>query len=327
MDLARSQPLRHHLLDLEGWQGAQIEALLTHAEGLRSDLADAGGKLEHLRGATVITVFYENSTRTRVSFELAAKALSADVVNITATGSSVSKGESLYDTVQTLDSMRPDIMVMRHQHSGAVEAASHWTRAAMVNAGDGWHAHPTQALLDALTLRETLGSLAGRRVVIVGDILHSRVARSNCWALTALGAEVVLCGPPTLLDLTFAAAYAGREVRVEYDLDRALTGADAAMALRLQRERAAGGAIPSLREYRQRYGLTVERMARQPRKLVVLHPGPMNENIEIDPAVAHGDRSLVERQVTNGLAVRMAVLLWAMGRLELTTPMSEALHG
>jgi aspartate carbamoyltransferase catalytic subunit len=329
---------RRHLLDLESWSAADITALLDRAVDLRErHQAQSPGvqppgseKLDLLRDQIVITLFYENSTRTRISFELAAKALGADVATMTATGSSVEKGESLQDTIKTLDAMGPTIIVMRHHASGAAETAARWCRAAIVNAGDGWHAHPTQSLLDALTLRETLGTLRGKRIVILGDIQHSRVARSNCWALTALGAEVTLCGPPTLLPASFATAYPDRAVRITYDLDAALAQADAVMALRLQKERMEGGFLPSLREYRRHYGLTPARLAPYP-DLPILHPGPMNEGIEIDPAIAHGSTSRIERQVTNGVAVRMAVLAWAAGVLELqkdgNTEATERAHG
>jgi aspartate carbamoyltransferase catalytic subunit len=306
---------RRNLLDVEDWSAADITAMLDLAVQLREQHA-ANGKLDLLRGQSVITLFYENSTRTRVSFEMAAQALGADVANVTATGSSVEKGESLLDTIKTLDAMGPTIIVMRHASSGAAETAAPWCRAALVNAGDGWHAHPTQALLDALTLREQLGDLAGKRIVILGDIQHSRVARSNCWALTALGAQVILCGPPTLLPQTFAVAYPDRSISIDYDLNHALKSADAVMTLRLQRERMEGGFLPSMREYRRDYGLTPERLAPYP-ELPVLHPGPMNEGIEIDPAVAHGAMSRIERQVANGVAVRMAVLAWAAGKSDL----------
>ena len=306
---------RHHLFDLDAWTAADLTAMLDLAERLRDQHADEV-KLDLLRGQAIITLFYENSTRTRVSFELAAKALDADVATMTASGSSVEKGESLQDTIKTLDAMGPSIIVMRHPASGAAHTAARWSRAAIINAGDGWHAHPTQALLDLLTLRERLGDLQGKRIVILGDIQHSRVARSNCWALTAMGAQVVLCGPPTLLPASFAAAYLDRAVTIDYDLPHALEGADAVMALRLQKERMEGGFLPSLREYRQRYGLTRDRLETYP-ELPVLHPGPMNEGIEIDPAVAHSTQSLIERQVANGVAVRMAVLAWAAGAIDL----------
>lgn len=313
---------RRHLLDLEDWSAAQIDGMLALAHELRDAHQNAsakGGKLDGLRGNVIITLFYENSTRTRVSFELAGKALGADVVNITASSSSVAKGESLRDTINTLDALNADILVMRHDHSGAVETASQWSQAAIINAGDGWHAHPSQALVDLFTLREHMGSVAGKRIVILGDILHSRVARSNCWSLTTMGAEVVLCGPPTLVPTTFGQGYPDRAIRVEHDLNRALVGADAVMVLRLQRERMTGGFLPSLREYRMRYGLTAEHLARYP-DLPILHPGPMNEGIEIDTAIAHGPNSLIERQVANGIPVRMAVLLWAANKRDLIMP-------
>ncbi|MBA3824887.1 MAG: aspartate carbamoyltransferase catalytic subunit, partial [Ktedonobacterales bacterium] len=274
----------HHLFDLQDWSAADLTAMLDLAERLRDQHSDEG-KLGLLRGRSVITLFYETSTRTRVSFELAAHAIGADVATMTASGSSVEKGESLQDTIKTLDAMGPTIIVMRHPASGAAHTAAIWSRAAIVNAGDGWHAHPTQALLDLLTLREKLGDLAGKRVVILGDIQHSRVARSNCWALTTMGAQVTLCGPPTLLPTSFAAAYPDRAITCEYDVERALAGADVVMALRLQKERMEGGFLPSMREYRQQYGLTAARLAAYP-DLLVMHPGPMNEGIEIDPDVA-----------------------------------------
>jgi aspartate carbamoyltransferase catalytic subunit len=305
---------RHHLLDLEDWSAADLTAMLNLAARLREEYT-ARGKLERLKGEIVLTLFYENSTRTRVSFELAAKALGADVANLSASDSSVAKGESLQDTILTLDAMHPSIIVMRHEYSGAAETAARWSQAAIINAGDGWHAHPTQALLDLFTLQERFGSVAGKRIVILGDIQHSRVARSNCWALTTMGAEVILCGPPTLLPTTFAGAYPDRAVRITYDLDDALAQADAVMTLRLQKERMDGGFLPSLREYRLRYGLTTGRLAPYP-DLPVLHPGPMNEGIEIDPAIAHSHRSLIERQVANGLPIRMAVLAWAAGKAD-----------
>ncbi len=316
------------LLDLEGWSRGDILHMLDLAHRLQSERAEAvsaGMTLHYLSGKTVVTLFYENSTRTRVSFEMAARALGADVVTMTATGSSVEKGESLRDTIKTLDALGPEVIVMRHPASGAAETAARWCNAAMINAGDGWHAHPTQALLDALTLRDALGDLAGKRIVILGDIQHSRVARSNCWSLTTLGAAVTLCGPPTLLPATFNHAYPERAVTVEYDLDRALAGADAVMVLRLQHERMDGGFLPSMREYRLCYGLTAARLAVYP-DLPVMHPGPMNEGIEIDPAVAHGAQALIERQVTNGHAVRMAVLFWATGVTGAMETVGEAAH-
>ncbi len=307
---------RRHLLDLDDFSAGEIRALLDLAAEMRGALARPVRRQPILQGRTLVNLFYENSTRTRVSFELAAKNLSADVVNVTASGSSVAKGESLIDTVRTLQALGADIVVIRHSQSGAPDLVARHIDAAVVNAGDGWHAHPSQALLDLFTMEERLGDMAGRRVAIVGDILHSRVARSNLWALTAVGAEVVLCGPPTLLPQHIAALVAARpkpdgrprRVRVEYRIERALVGADVVMALRLQRERQADGLLPSLREYTARYGLDAWRLALANPGALVMHPGPMNEGVEIDPEVAHGAASLIERQVTNGLAVRMAIL-------------------
>jgi aspartate carbamoyltransferase catalytic subunit len=307
---------RRHLLDVDDWSAAELQAVLRLAHDMRDHVEPPARKLPTLRGHTVVNLFYENSTRTRVSFELAAKHLGADVVNVSASGSSVAKGESLIDTVRTLQALGADVLVMRHGQSGAPDLVARHMDGLVVNAGDGWHAHPSQALLDAFTMYEALGELAGRRVVVIGDILHSRVARSNLWALTALGAEVVLCGPPTLVPQQLAALVAARpmpdgkrrRVRIEHRIERALEGADVVMALRLQRERQAGGLLPSLGEYRTHFGLSAERVALARRGALVMHPGPMNEGVEIDPEVAHGAASVIERQVTNGVAVRMAIL-------------------
>jgi aspartate carbamoyltransferase catalytic subunit len=307
---------RRHLLDVDDWSAAELQAVLRLAHDMRDHLGPPAHKLSMLRGHTVVNLFYENSTRTRVSFEMAAKHLGADVVNVSASGSSVAKGESLVDTVRTLQALGADVVVIRHGQSGAPDLVGRHLDGIVVNAGDGWHAHPSQALLDAFTMHEALGELAGRRVVIVGDILHSRVARSNLWALTALGAEVVLCGPPTLVPPSLSALVAARptpdgqtrRVRIELCIERALAGADVVMALRLQRERQTAGLLPSLGEYRAHYGLSAERVALACDGALVMHPGPMNEGVEIDPEVAHGAASVIERQVTNGVAVRMAVL-------------------
>src|SRR5207248_2430945 len=234
--------------------------------------------------------------------------LSADVTNITATGSSVEKGESLYDTVRTLEALGGDVVVIRHGASGAPYFVAERTDAAVINAGDGWHAHPSQGLLDAFTLRGALGDLAGKRIVIVGDVLHSRVARSDINTLVPLGARVTLSGPPTLIPTAWRCGELPPGVTYESDLDLALDGADAVIALRLQRERQESGLLPSLREYSRVWGLTPERVARMRSGAPVMHPGPMNEGIEIDASVAHGARSLIETQVTNGRAVRMALL-------------------
>jgi aspartate carbamoyltransferase catalytic subunit len=307
---------RRHLLDLDDFTRDELRAVMRTASEMRAALDHGTQRLPVLQGRTLVNLFYENSTRTRVSFELAAKRLGADVVNVTASGSSVAKGESLIDTVRTLQALGAEIVVMRHSQSGAPDLVARSIDGCVVNAGDGWHAHPSQALLDLFTMEERLGDLRGRRVVIVGDILHSRVARSNVWALTTAGAEVVLCGPPTLVPRQLADLAAARRtpegnlrrVRVEHRLEHALEGADVVMALRLQRERQAGGLLPSLDEYSRLYGLDERRLALANRGALIMHPGPMNEGVEIAPDLAHGERSLVERQVANGLAVRMGVL-------------------
>jgi aspartate carbamoyltransferase catalytic subunit len=304
---------RRHVLDTDDWSRAEIEAVLDQANAMVEVLSRPIRRAPPLRGRTVILFFAEASTRTRVSFELAAKALSADVVNISASGSSVEKGESLLDTVRTLQALGGDVVVMRHGSSGAPYFVAERTDAAVINAGDGWHAHPTQGLLDAYTLRDALGVVSGKRIVIVGDILHSRVARSDINTLVPLGADVTLCGPPTLVPVAWRCGQLPAGVVYEPDLDRAIEGADAVIALRLQRERQDSGLLPSLREYSRVWGVTGDRVARMKPGAPVMHPGPMNEGIEIDAAVAHGSRSLIEKQVTNGLAVRMALLYLLSG--------------
>jgi aspartate carbamoyltransferase catalytic subunit len=303
-----------HLLSVTDLDTASATALLDTSDRLKQALLGREvRKLPTLRGRTVITVFYENSTRTRVSFEVAAKWMSADTVNVSASGSSVAKGESLRDTALTLSAMGADCLVVRHPASGAAHRLAGWidrdrettgTHTAIVNAGDGTHEHPTQALLDAATVRERLGGVAGRRIGIVGDVLHSRVARSNVFLLATLGAEVVLVAPPTLLPV-------GVEhwpCRVSPDLDAELPGLDAVMMLRVQAERMHGSFFPSAREYAVGYGLSADRAARLPGHAVVLHPGPMVRGMEIASAVADGPRSAVLAQVSNGVHVRMAVL-------------------
>jgi aspartate carbamoyltransferase catalytic subunit len=240
-----------------------------------------------------------------VSFELAAKRLGAEVVNVAAAGSSVAKGESLLDTADTLRALGADILVMRHEAAGAPYLVARRIDCRVINAGDGWHAHPTQALLDLFTVRERLGGIEGLHLVIVGDVLHSRVARSAIWGFTKLGARVTLCGPPTLLP---PGPLPWPGVGVSHDLDTALDGADVVMGLRLQRERQQAGLLPSVREYVRAYGLSAERLARCCPEALVLHPGPMNEGVEIMPEVAHGPRSAIAEQVTNGVATRMALL-------------------
>ena len=295
----------HLLSSADLTKTAALEILDTAAE-LRS-LADRPiKKLPTLRGRTVVNLFFEDSTRTRISFEAAAKRLSADVINFSAKGSSVSKGESLKDTALTLEAMGADAVVIRHASSGAPHrlASSGWVRSSVINAGDGTHEHPTQALLDAFTMRRHLGELEGRRVTIVGDVLHSRVARSNAWLLATLGAEVTLVAPPTLLPV----GVGNWPVQTSYDLDSGLEKTDVVMMLRVQRERMNAAFFPSAREYSRRYGLDDRRFARLPDHAIVMHPGPMNRGMEIAANVADSQRSVIVEQVTNGVAVRMAVL-------------------
>ncbi len=313
---------RRHVLDLDDFNRAEIEAVMETTDAMREVQTREVPRVPALRGKTLVTLFYEASTRTRASFELAAKALGADVINIAASGSSVQKGESLYDTVRTLQAVGAQMLVMRHGSSGAPYLVARHVQVNVINAGDGWHAHPTQGLLDLYTMRSHLGDLRGKRVVIVGDIAHSRVARSNLWGLTTMGAEVVVCAPPTLLPYGVRLDSAPVEeplalppVQVETDLDRAVAGADVVMALRLQLERMTSGLLPSLREYARLYQVTEERLARARPGALVMHPGPMNEGVEISPVVARSLQSVIEEQVTNGVAVRMAVLyLLARGK-------------
>ncbi len=300
---------RRHVLDLDDFTAAEIELILNTGISMREVLDRPIRRAPALRGRTVVNMFYEASTRTRVSFELAAKTLSADVVNVSASGSSVEKGESIVDTIRTLEALGADTIVIRHGRSGAPYLAARSTSATVINAGDGWHAHPTQALLDLFTLRARFGFLDGLSVVIVGDVLHSRVARSNIWGLTICGAHVTLCAPRTLLPATGEAGCVGLpSVRAESDLDRALDGAHAVMALRMQHERQEGALVPNLREYVRHYQITRARLARARPNALVLHPGPLNEGIELAPDIVMSDRSVIQDQVTNGVAIRMALL-------------------
>src|SRR5215207_3223044 len=306
---------RRHILDLDDWEPGEVVQVLDTARAMKEILARPVKKLPTLRGKTIVTAFYESSTRTRISFEVAAKILGADAVNMTATASSVTKGESLLDTVRTLQAIGADIVVMRHPQSGAPWVVSDRVEASIINGGDGWHAHPTQALLDLFTIRERLGRVDGLNVTILGDVLHSRVARSDIWGLNLLGANVTVCGPPTLLprDWVVAPEALPWRLRVEERIEPALEGADVVMALRLQRERQHSGLIPSVREYCKLYALTTERLALAQPGALVMHPGPMNEGVEIAPDVAHGVQSVIEEQVTNGVAVRMALLYLLSG--------------
>ena len=309
-------PSRRHVLDLDDFIPSEIWALLESSQGMEEVLRRDIKKVPALRGRVVVTLFYEASTRTRVSFEQAGKVQSADVINVSTSGSSVEKGESLLNTGLTLQAMGADAIVIRHPHSGAPNLlARHLDRVGVINAGDGTHAHPTQALLDLYTVWKKLGRLEGLKVVIVGDVLHSRVARSNLWGFTRMGARVVLCGPPTLLPLELLRRNeeAGEppslpSVEVDTDLDRAIQDADVVMALRLQAERQHSGFLPSIREYVRRWQVTSERLDRAKPGALLMHPGPMNEGIEISSSVAHSESSVIEEQVANGVAVRMAVL-------------------
>ena len=304
----------HHILDLDDFTTEEIELVLNITDAMKDVLARPIKKVPPLRGKTVATMFYEASTRTRVSFELAAKNLSADTVNLTASASSVTKGESLIDTLSTLQALGADIVVMRHPYSGAPYIAAKHIEAHVINAGDGWHAHPTQALLDLYTIREHKKKLKGLKAVIIGDIMHSRVARSNIWGLTKMGMNLTLCGPSTLLPVYMTDKYDYQpKFSVENNIDRALEGADVVMVLRLQKERQQSGLLPSLREYAQLYQLNETRLAGAKPDALVLHPGPMNEGLEISPDVAHGPHSVINQQVTNGVAVRMALLYLLTG--------------
>lgn len=294
-----------HLTGIEGLQPHEISFLLDEAEGWIAANRDRAAPDKRLAGLTQINAFFENSTRTLLSFEIAGKRLGADVVNMHAAQSSVKKGETLIDTAMTLNAMRADVLVIRHMSSGAVRLIADKVDCPVLNAGDGRHEHPTQALLDALTIRRRRGTIHNQRVVICGDVLHSRVARSNILALTALAAEVRVCAPSTLMP----PAIDRMGVTPFADFDAALEGADVVMMLRLQTERMSGGYVPSSREYRLRYGLTPERLARAKPDALVMHPGPMNRGVEIDSSVAdHPERSAITEQVEMGVAVRMACL-------------------
>ncbi len=301
--------MNRHLISAADLSFADAISILDTAEELARLAERPIPKLPALRGRTVVNLFYEDSTRTRISFEAAAKRLSADVINFSAKGSSVAKGESLKDTALTLQAMGADAVVIRHNASGAPHRLAEWIRGSVVNAGDGTHEHPTQALLDAFTMRRRLGHLDGLNVTIVGDILHSRVARSNVWLLKTLGAKVTLVAPPTLLPV----AVGTWPCEVSYDFPSALPASDVVMMLRVQHERMNEAYFPSVREYSRRYGLDCDRMALLPPHAIVMHPGPMNRGVEIAAGVADSQRSTIVEQVANGVAVRMAVLYLLLG--------------
>jgi aspartate carbamoyltransferase catalytic subunit len=298
-----------HLLSTEDLNADDLADLLDLAANF-AEIQDRDiKKVPALRGKTVVMAFFEDSTRTRTSFDLAARRLSADVVTFSAGSSSVKKGESLRDTVETISAMGVDAIVVRHASSGVPRRLTEWTNASVINAGDGWHQHPTQALLDCYTIQQRLGALEGKRIAICGDINHSRVARSNIDAFTKLGAEVVLVGPRTLMPPSLA----GWPVKVEADFDAVLPDLDVVYLLRIQQERLTNALLPSLREYRSRYGLTRQRLGRLRPDALVMHPGPMNRGVEIDPEAADDDRAVVLDQVAAGVPVRMAVLYRVIG--------------
>lgn len=297
------------LLDLDSLTAEEIQHILQTARPMKEVLHRPIKKLPTLRGKSVVLLFYEASTRTRTSFENAAKILSADTTNFTVAQSSAVKGESLLDTAKTIQAMNVDLVIVRHSASGAAGFLANMLRAGVINGGDGQHAHPTQALLDLFTMQEKLGDLKGKKVVIVGDILHSRVARSNVIGLQKLGAEVTLVGPPTLLPPEMGALGA----KISYDLDKELPGAHVVMALRLQLERQQSGLFPSIREYSKLYGLSKDRIKLTGKDTMVMHPGPINRGVEIMSDLADGVQSVIEEQVTNGVAVRMALIYLYIG--------------
>ena len=297
------------ILDMESLSVQEIETILDTAETLKEISTRPIKKVPTLRGKTIIHFFYEPSTRTKTSFEIAAKRLSADTVSLSGSASSLEKGETLVDTAKTLEAMNPDAIVMRHPASGAPHLLSRLVRASIVNAGDGMHAHPTQALLDMMTVREKKGRIAGLRVTIVGDIAHSRVARCNLIGLTKMGAKVTLAGPPTMIPMGIETMGAA----VRYDVRDAIAGADVVMVLRIQKERLHGFAFSSEREYAVCYGLNQEKLAGAKDDILIMHPGPINRGVEIAPDVAEGPYSVILEQVANGVAVRMAILYLLLG--------------
>ncbi|MEG6522168.1 aspartate carbamoyltransferase catalytic subunit [Desulfotomaculum sp. 1211_IL3151] len=300
---------RKDLLGLRYLTPEEINLILDTAGPMKEIIGRKIKKTPTLRGRSMVTLFYENSTRTRSSFDLAGKFLSADTVGLSSSSSSVAKGESLRDTGLTLNAMGVDVVVIRHPASGAAEYLAKCIPAAVINAGDGTHEHPTQALLDMYTIREKKGSLTGLKVVIIGDLLHSRVARSNIWGLTKMGAEVRVAGPMTLIPQDIKAM----GVKVYTKVEEALAGADVVNVLRIQMERQQQGLFPSIREYSRLYGINQSRLELTAADAIVLHPGPMNRGVEIDPQIAYGNRSVITEQVTNGVAVRMALLYLLTG--------------
>ena len=299
-----------HLFGLQGVSKSDIRTILDNAKQFREILERPVKKVPSLRGMTVVNLFFENSTRTRTSFELAEKRLSADTVNFASSNSSVKKGETLVDTLRNIEAMKIDIVVVRHKGTGVPKFLADNSNAIIVNAGDGAHEHPTQALHDMLTIEEKLGTLEGKNVTIIGDIRHSRVARSNLWGMSTMGAHVTLCGPSTLVPRNTELM---NHVTWEPDVKKAVANADAIIALRLQKERMDDALLPSMREYRNTFGITEELLECAKDKVIIMHPGPINRGVELDSDIADGEHSVILDQVTNGVAVRMAVLFLLAG--------------
>ncbi len=300
---------KKHLIAIEDLSAEEITQILDTTKSFKEVSSRDVKKVPALRGKTIANMFFENSTRTRISFELAAKRLSADIINFSSSSSSTAKGENLIDTVKTIEAMNVDLVVVRHSASGAPHMIANAIQAGVVNAGDGIHEHPTQGLLDIFTMREKKGSLKGLKVCFIGDIRHSRVARSNIWGLTKMGAEVTVCGPPTLIP----AKIEELGVKVSYDVDAILPHMDVLYLLRIQTERQYGLFFPSIREYAGEFGINSRRLARAKKDVLIMHPGPLNRGIELDSSVADGPNSAVLDQVTNGVATRMAVLYLVSG--------------
>ena len=303
-----------HLLGLKNYTGQDINTIIDTSFSFKEVLNRPIKKVPSLQGKTIVNLFFENSTRTRISFELAQKRLSADTVNFSASSSSLNKGETFKDTAQNIEAMKIDAVVMRHPSPGAPLHLTNYIDAIVINAGDGAHEHPTQALLDMTTLKEKFGYLKGLKIGIVGDISHSRVALSNIYGLKTMGAEITLCGPSTLIP-PFVEDLG---VNVNYNIDEVIEWADALNILRIQRERMSGGLLPSIREYRNLFGISSDRLSRHKKELVIMHPGPMNRGIEIDSSVADSDQAIILDQVLNGVASRMAILYLLLGGKEIT---------
>ena len=298
-----------HLLGLKDYPGEDIQTIIDTAYKFKEILNRPIKKVPSLKGKTIVNLFFENSTRTRISFELAQKRLSADTVNFSASISSLKKGESFKDTVQNIESMKIDAAVMRHPIPGSPLQLTNYIDAVVINAGDGAHEHPTQAILDMMSLHEKFGYLEGLKIAIIGDIMHSRVALSNIYGLKTMGAEVMLCGPSTLIP-----RYAeDLGVKISYSIDEVIEWADALNVLRIQRERMQGGLLPSVREYRDLFGITNERMLKHKKEIVVMHPGPINRGVEIDSSVVDSDQAIILDQVLNGVASRMSILYLLLG--------------